>query len=81
MSKRGEKRREGRRGEERGQRRRYPRVTRQETERGTDKHLCMGGENEREGRQRAETLSQPKKKQNKKKLTELNIGSLFFKKK
>lgn len=38
----------------------YPRVTRQETKRDrekTDKHLCMEGENEREGRQRAETLS------------------------
>lgn len=34
----------------------YPRVTRQETERETDKQLWMKGENEREGRQRGETL-------------------------
>lgn len=41
----------------RRRRRGYPRVTkdRKQKERGTDKHLCMGGENEREGRQRAET--------------------------
>lgn len=40
-----ERDREKRRGGERGG---NPKVTRQETERGTDKHLCMAGENERE---------------------------------
>lgn len=59
-----ERERERKGEEERGG---NPRVTRQETERGTDKHLCMAGENEREADR--EQKHRPKENQ-------LNKGSL-----